>query len=833
MLEYQVIFNTSFEPDVQFIGAVKQYSDNQYQLEISLPSGYDSGYTISANIKRADDDIGSYVLTWDTDHWVLNFVAWTTAIAGELQITIQAVDTSENVIVFKTITANIEETVATSDYDPAIDSPEYTTIIASLAGKQPLDADLTAIANLSGTSGVLKKVAANNWALSSEYFELVDGKIPAEYLPEYVDDVIEGVLVNSTTFTVGGNVITPSSGLLYVSTANEKVYRWSGSLYVEVSSQITVGNLTGQAFDGLLGKGAYDNAALAVSWGNHANVGYLTSSSTTITNIANNVANLQTDLGNLTNNVSELSNTVNGIDLSSYLTANSSTITDIVNTANQTTTDLSNLSNLVANKVDSSLLGQVNGVATLDESGKVPSSQLPSYVDDVLEYDNLASFPVSGETSKIYVAKDTNITYRWSGSAYVEISASLALGNTSSTAFRGDLGKEAYDWGNHANVGYLTAEADTLNTVATRGNTTNAITVNFATIKELAFDTTSDYGTEKGKLGWNTSDGTLQFGMGNDIVLQIGEETLYQVRNATGSTILNGTPVYCSGITVGSGRMEASPSTNAIDPVSFLGLATQDINNGVNGKITHFGYVRGLDTRGTVASSIAVGDEDWAVGDKLFIHPSATGKLTNVEPQAPNVKICVATVITRHQSTGVLFVRPTTNLDINKLSDVQIANIANGEVLAYNGTSQRWENKEVVSLGLNVALTNIANDQYLAYSNGTWVNRDLNAVSTTQISNWDSTYNTVSNYATNWNSAFSWGNHQAVGYIVGLADNTVSDGNLALFNGTTGKLLKDGAVALQTTLTNDATKVPTSSAVSTYVDGLIGDIETILDDIIG
>jgi hypothetical protein len=62
-----------------------------------------------------------------------------------------------------------------------------------------------------------------------------------------------------------------------------------------------------------------------------------------------------------------------------------------------------------------------NGVATLDASGLVPSSQLPSYVDDVLEYNNLASFPAIGETGKIYVAKDTNKTYRWSGSVYIQI----------------------------------------------------------------------------------------------------------------------------------------------------------------------------------------------------------------------------------------------------------------------------------------------------------------------------------------------------------------------------------------------------------------------------
>ena len=90
-------------------------------------------------------------------------------------------------------------------------------------------------------------------------------------------------------------------------------------------------------------------------------------------------------------------------------------------------------------------MGVASGVATLDTTGKVPTSQLPSYVDDVLEYDKQSSFPAEGETGKIYIAKDTNKTYRWSGSAYVEISASLALGETSSTAYAGDKGKANAD----------------------------------------------------------------------------------------------------------------------------------------------------------------------------------------------------------------------------------------------------------------------------------------------------------------------------------------------------------------------------------------------------
>ena len=104
---------------------------------------------------------------------------------------------------------------------------------------------------------------------------------------------------------------------------------------------------------------------------------------------------------------------------------------------------LSNLTNDA--QVKRSEMGVANGVATLDGNGLVPSSQLPSYVDDVLEFPNKSGFPGTGETGKIYVALDTNLTYRWSGSTYIEISKSLALGETSSTAYPGDKGKANRD----------------------------------------------------------------------------------------------------------------------------------------------------------------------------------------------------------------------------------------------------------------------------------------------------------------------------------------------------------------------------------------------------
>ena len=100
--------------------------------------------------------------------------------------------------------------------------------------------------------------------------------------------------------------------------------------------------------------------------------------------------------------------------------------------------------------------GSNNGVAELDASGKVPANQLPSFVDDVLEFANLASFPQSGEADKIYVDKATNKTYRWGGSGYVQLNEGVVLGETSTTAYRGDRGKIAYD---HSQAAHAPADA--------------------------------------------------------------------------------------------------------------------------------------------------------------------------------------------------------------------------------------------------------------------------------------------------------------------------------------------------------------------------------------
>ena len=90
-------------------------------------------------------------------------------------------------------------------------------------------------------------------------------------------------------------------------------------------------------------------------------------------------------------------------------------------------------------------VGSSNGIAPLDGDTKIPAAYLPSYIDDVIEYPTKGAFPIQGEPGKIYVACDTNLTYRWSGTTFTEISKSLGLGETETTAYSGAKGKKNAD----------------------------------------------------------------------------------------------------------------------------------------------------------------------------------------------------------------------------------------------------------------------------------------------------------------------------------------------------------------------------------------------------
>ena len=217
-----------------------------------------------------------------------------------------------------------------------------------------------------------------------------------------------------------------------------------------------------------------------------------------------------------------------------------------------------------ADAVHTADIGVAGGVAELDANGKVPSSQLPSYVDDVVEYASISAFPATGESGKIYIALDTNKTYRWTGSVYVEISPSLALGETSSTAYRGDRGKIAYDHSqsDHSGIAPAFTEASTRANIAsgeTFATLLGKIKKFFSDLKAVAFSGSyndlSDQPTipaAQVNSDWNATSGKAQIlnkpslatvatsGSYNDLS---NKPTIPTVNNATLTIQKNGTNV--------------------------------------------------------------------------------------------------------------------------------------------------------------------------------------------------------------------------------------------------------------------------------------------------
>lgn len=161
--------------------------------------------------------------------------------------------------------------------------------------------------------------------------------------------------------------------------------------------------------------------------------------------------------------------TTTATDLTGILSGNGSNVgTTVVNKAYVGLSNVDNTSD-ASKPVSTAVQTALNLKADL-VGGLVPANQLPGYVDDVLEFANLAAFPVTGESGKIYVALNTNLTYRWTGSVYGVLDPSLALGETSTTAGRGDYTKTAHDHSQETGNPHDTQVSDIDNLQATLEN---------------------------------------------------------------------------------------------------------------------------------------------------------------------------------------------------------------------------------------------------------------------------------------------------------------------------------------------------------------------------
>lgn len=153
---------------------------------------------------------------------------------------------------------------------------------------------------------------------------------------------------------------------------------------------------------------------------------------------------------------------------------------------------------------------------------------------------------------------------------------------------------------------------------------------------------------EQGQMAWDSTDETLNIGMANGVVQQIGQEYYARVSNTTGVTIPNGSVVGFAGATADSLRVEPYLADGSHPSLYILGVMTHDLpDSGNRGYATVWGFVRGLNTSA------------FSQGDILYASPTTAGAFTNVKPTAPNNCVPVAACVVSDATNGVIFVRPT------------------------------------------------------------------------------------------------------------------------------------------------------------------------------
>ena len=308
----------------------------------------------------------------------------------------------------------------------------------------------------------------------------ISGTISAANLPSYVDDVLE--YASLSKFPTTGK-----SGKIYTALDTNKIYRWSGSAYVVISETVALGTTHSSAGYGDESRAAYNHSTKT-----SGNPHHVTKTDVGLGNVDNTADSAKsvkyaTSAGSVAwSNVSGKPSSMPASDVYSWAkqpskpsytasevgaAAASHTHDDRYYTETEVNTKLDGKSNTGHKHVKADItdfptsmpasdvhawakaaskpsytIGEVSGnLAASRISGTISAANLPSYVDDVLEYASLSKFPTTGKSGKIYTALDTNKIYRWSGSAYVVISETVALGTTHSSAGYGDESRAAYN----------------------------------------------------------------------------------------------------------------------------------------------------------------------------------------------------------------------------------------------------------------------------------------------------------------------------------------------------------------------------------------------------
>jgi hypothetical protein len=209
---------------------------------------------------------------------------------------------------------------------------------------------------------------------------------------------------------------------------------------------------------------------------------------------------------------------------------------------------------------------------------------------------------------------------------------------------------------------------------------------------------------------YNVDEGTYETDVNGNTILHIGQDVVYRVKNQTGVTIPAKTLVAFNGTTGNSGLILITPfiADGTIPSRYVLGIVNQDIEHDSLGYAWHFGKIKPLVTNSNLANT-----ETWSNGDILWADPNYAGGLTKTEPEAPNLKLAVAAVVSATSPAGELFVRVETGTSLFDDNDVQLdtANLFNQSMLVYDSIQRRWENSLITltQLALKDYVDSIAN----------------------------------------------------------------------------------------------------------------------------
>ena len=212
---------------------------------------------------------------------------------------------------------------------------------------------------------------------------------------------------------------------------------------------------------------------------------------------------------------------------------------------------------------------------------------------------------------------------------------------------------------------------------------------NFQKLDYVDFNRVGPHVSAARRMQWNEDDGTIDVGMNDNVMLQVGQETYIYAKNTSGGAIDNGTPVMFTGTLGASGKLTFSKAVadGSITSLYMMGVATEDIPNNGFGYITSFGKVRGFNTSG------APYGQSWTDGDIIYFSPTVAGGWTNVLPVAPYLDLPVAVVLNAATGgSGSIFVRMDTGQYLTSLHDVHALSPSDGDVLAYNNANSRWQN---------------------------------------------------------------------------------------------------------------------------------------------